>query len=118
MPVRSQFRPGGVDGKDAGGEAAEAGVLATSDPVLDTGVSAVAGLQILDRTLSGRGVGGQNLVAEPFDGVEQGQLRAGTWDLPAHDEPDAGGIAAVRDQAGDLGDLRPVALVTVGVSAV
>ena len=53
-------------------------------------------------------------MAEPFDGVEQGQLRAGVRDLPTHDEPGAFGIAVVGDQAGDLGDLRAVPQLTIG----
>ncbi len=42
--------PGLVGREDAGRESAEAGVLAAADAVLDVGVSAVAGLQVLDRS--------------------------------------------------------------------
>ena len=44
-----ELQPCLVDGEDPGGEAAEAGVFAGSDPVLYPGVGAVAGLQVLDR---------------------------------------------------------------------
>ncbi len=37
---------------------------------------AVAGFQVLDRSLAGRGVGGDDLVAPAFDGVEQDPLGA------------------------------------------
>ncbi len=37
-----EFKPGLVDGEQPGREAAEAGVLAGADAVLDPGVSAVA----------------------------------------------------------------------------
>src|SRR5207244_1544052 len=53
-------------------------------------------------------------VAEAFDGVEQGQLRTRVRDLAAHDEPRALWVAVVGDQAGDLGDLRADAQLTVG----
>jgi hypothetical protein len=46
---RGEFQPRGVDREDAGGEAAEAGVLAGSDAVLDPGVGSVAGVQPGDR---------------------------------------------------------------------
>ena len=44
--------------------------------ILYPGVGAVLGFQVLDRAVSGWGVGGHDLVAHAFDGVEQGQLRA------------------------------------------
>jgi hypothetical protein len=53
-------------------------------------------------------------VAEPFDRVEQGQLRAGVRDLAADDEPCPFRVGGVRYQAGDLGDLRAVTEVTLG----
>ena len=37
-----------------------------------------------------RGVGGEDLVAQAVDGVEQVQLRAGVRAFPAHDQPRAG----------------------------
>ncbi|GAA3485628.1 hypothetical protein GCM10018966_101610 [Streptomyces yanii] len=43
----AEFKPGGIDIETAGGEAAEAGVLAAPDVVLDGGVSAVADLKEL-----------------------------------------------------------------------
>ena len=55
MPVRASSQPGGVDREDAGREPAEAGVLAAADAVLDAGVGAVAGLQVLDRPAAGAG---------------------------------------------------------------
>ena len=56
---------------------AESGVFAGADTVFDASVAAVAGLQVLDGSGADRGVGGDDLVAHAFDGVEQGQLRAG-----------------------------------------
>jgi hypothetical protein len=44
--------------------------------ILYPGVGAVPGFQVLDRAVPGWGVGGHDLVAHAFDGVEQGQLRA------------------------------------------
>ena len=45
--------------------------------ILYPGVGAVPGFEVLDRAVPGWGVGGHDLVAYAFDGVEQGQLRAG-----------------------------------------
>jgi len=53
-------------------------------------------------------------MAEPFDGVEQGQLRARMRELPTHNEPGTDGVAAVGHQAGELGDLRRVPQVALG----
>ena len=69
------------------------------------GVGAMAGFQVLDRPAAGRGVGGHHLVAYAFDGVDQGQLRAGVGPFTAHDEPGAVRIAGQQlggEQAGDL----------------
>jgi hypothetical protein len=65
-------------GEDPGREPAEAGVLAGGvDAVFDTGVAAVAGFEVLDRPVGGVigwGVGGHDLMARAFDGVEQGSI--------------------------------------------
>jgi hypothetical protein len=52
------------------------------DPVLDAGVSAVAGLQV--RELPGAGVGGEGLKPPPVV-VGKCELGAGVWAFPAHD---------------------------------
>ena len=65
--------------------------------------------------LPGRGVGGEHLVAHAFDGVEQGQLRAGVRAFAADDEPGAGRVAVVGDQAGQFADLGAGAGFAVGV---
>ena len=106
---QGEFQPGLVDGEQAGGEPAEAAVFAGADAVFYAGVGAVAGFQELDRPAAGRGVGGHDLVAHAFDGVEQGQLRAGVRAFAAHDEPGAFGVAVGGDEAGDLADFGPVA---------
>lgn len=71
-----EFQPRGVDVELAGREAAEAGVLACPDAVLDAGVGPVTGVQPGQRARSSRGVGGDELVPEALDGVEQVQLSA------------------------------------------
>ena len=73
--------------------------LPRADAVLDPGVGAVAGFQELDRAAAGGGVGGEDLVAHAFDGVEQGQLRAGVRAFAAHDEPGAVRVAGSRSAA-------------------
>src|SRR5205814_6722917 len=99
----------------ARGEPAEAGVFAGADAVLDPGVGAVAGFEVLDRPVAGWGVGGHDLVAHAFDGVEQGQLRAGVRAFAAHDEPGALRVYSGGGQAGDFADFGAVAEFTVGV---
>ena len=82
MPVSASSSQAWLMAKTPGREPAEAGVFAGADAVFDPGVGAVAGLQELDRSGAGRGVGGDHLVAQAFDGVEQGQLRAGVRVVP------------------------------------
>jgi hypothetical protein len=64
--------PGLVDLIGFRGQMLDTGVLGAADPVLDPGVGAVAGFEE-DRLPSG-GVGGDQLVAPPVGGLEQGQL--------------------------------------------
>jgi hypothetical protein len=54
---------------------AEPGVFGVPDPVLNTGVGAVLGLQ--ERQLTCGGVGGEGLISPPVGGFEQGEL--GAW---------------------------------------
>jgi hypothetical protein len=61
--------PGLVDGEVTGGQAAQAGVLAAADAVLDPGLGAVAGFK--KRDLPGGSVGGQQLVAPAVMFLEQ-----------------------------------------------
>jgi hypothetical protein len=101
-----QLQPGLVDREVAGGEAAEAGVLAAADVVLDPGVGPVAGLQVLDRpSARDGGVGEEDLVAHALVLVEQGQLGAGVGPLAADDDPGAVRVPGEVDQAGQFGDL-------------
>jgi len=100
-----ELQPGLVDGEVAGGEAAEAGGLAAADVVLDSGVSAVADLQVLDRAAVGDGrVGEEDLVAHAFVLVEQGQPGAWVGALSADDDAGAVRVPGEVDQAGQLGD--------------
>ena len=69
----------------------------------------------IEPLVAGRGVGGDDLVAHAFDGVEQRQLGAGVRAFAADDEPGAGRVAVVGDQAGEFADLGAVAGVAVGV---
>ena len=78
-------------------------------------MGAVAGFEVLDRPVAGWGVGGHDLVAHAFDGVEQGQLRAGVRAFAAHDEPGALRVSSGGGQAGDFADFGAVAEFTVGV---
>jgi hypothetical protein len=54
-------------------------------------------------------------MAEAFDGVEQGELRAGMWLFAADDEPGAGWVAVVGDEAGQFADVGAVAGFAVAV---
>jgi hypothetical protein len=75
----------------AGGEAAEASVLAAANVVVDDRVPAVADLQMLDGAAAGvRGVGEEHLVAHAFVLVEEGELGAGVRAFTTHD--DAGAV--------------------------
>ncbi len=74
--------------------------------VLDSGVSAVADLQVLDRAAAGDGrVGEEDLVAHAFVLVEQGQLGAWVGTLAADDDAGVVRVSGEVDQAGQLGDL-------------
>lgn len=101
---QGQLQPGLVDREVSGREPAEAGVLAAADAVLDAGVCPVAGLQELDGSVTGRGVGRHDLMPPAFDGVEQRQLGAGMRAFPAGQKPGALGPAGRVEQAGDLAD--------------
>ena len=110
MPVRASCSQAWVDVELAGREPAEAGVLAATDAVLDPGVTTVRGFQILDGAAADRGVGGDDVMAQAFDGVEQVKLGAGVWSFPAHDQPGSGrqrGEDRRCDEVGDLDDLAP-----------
>lgn len=66
-------QPGGVDGERPAGEAAQAGVCAGAEAVLDPGVGAVAGVE--EGQLPDCGVGGEAWVAPAvavFEGVQLG----------------------------------------------
>lgn len=89
----------------AGGEAAEAGGRAAADVVLDSGVRAVADLQVLDRAAADGRVGEENLVAHAFVLVEQGQLGAWVGTLAADDDAGAVRVSGEVDQAGQFSDL-------------
>jgi len=54
-------------------------------------------------------------VAQAFDGVEQGQLRAGVGSFAAHEVAGAGRVAVVRDEAGQFTDFGAVAGFAVAV---
>jgi hypothetical protein len=54
-------------------------------------------------------------MAEAFDGVEQGQLRAGVRVFAAGDEPGARWVAVVGDEAGQFADVGAVAGFTIAV---
>lgn len=78
--------------------------------VLDTGVGSVADLLVLHRAAAGEGrVGEEDLVAHAFVLVEQGQLGDGVGALAADDDAGAVRVAGEVDQAGQLGDLGPIA---------
>lgn len=115
---QGEFQPGGVDREDPGREAAEAGVLAAANAVLHVGVAAVADLKILDGSRPDRGVGGDDLMAQALNGVEQVQLRTGVWAFPAHDQPGSRREPVQNrrcDEVGDLDDLGAVAQVPIGL---
>jgi len=76
-------QPRGVDRGCAGGEAAQAGVLAGADTVLD-GVGPVAGVE--ERELPDAGVGGQALVAGAFAFFEGVELGAGVGPFAADED--------------------------------
>src|SRR5258706_9517049 len=84
-----ELKPRLVDGKVAGREPAEARVLAGADPVLDPRVGAVTQLEELDRPAAAWSVGGEDLVTQAFDAIEQAQLGAGVGAFAAHDQPGA-----------------------------
>ena len=87
---------------------AQAGVAAAADAVLDSGVGAVAGIQV--GVLPDAGVGGEGGVAVAVGLLDQIQLRAGVRAFAAHDHPRPGRIARQDgggQQAGDLGDAAP-----------
>jgi hypothetical protein len=72
---RGRNTPGLVDRELAGREPARAGVFGATDPVLDAGVGAVAGLKPLQR--AGLRVRDEGGVAPAVAFLEQGQLGAG-----------------------------------------
>jgi len=77
-----EFEPGGVDRESPGWEPAEAGGFAGADAVLDLGVAAVPDFQELNRATTVGCVGGEDLMTQAVDLVEQGKLRAGTGKAP------------------------------------
>jgi hypothetical protein len=90
---------------------AQAGGLAGADAVLHAGVRAVAGFEELG--VGAGGVGGQELVAPPVGGLEQGELRAGLGFFAAGDDAQVSWPArqlvtawCVAQQGGELDDAR------------
>ena len=94
------------------GEAVEAGVLGAADAVLAPGPQPVADFEVGE--LPGARVGGQG--GEPVSAhVVEAQPRAGVGFFSAHDHPHALGPSGQVQHAGDLGDVRPLPGVAVGV---
>ena len=91
--------------KAAGGEAAQAGVLAAADAVLDPGVGAVAGVE--ERQLPDAGVGGDALVAPAVAFLEGVELRAGVRAFPADEDPGAGRVVGQRRRPAAGRSARP-----------
>ena len=90
--------------------------LPVGDPVLDTGVRAMACLQ--ERELPAGGVGGERLVAVAVADLERVQRRAGMWVFAADDDAHPGtraGPAAEVEQAGDLDGVGVLTQGAVGV---
>jgi hypothetical protein len=99
--------PGEVDRPGLRRQVAQAGVLAGTYPVLDPGVSAVAGVQQLDRQ-AGAGVGHEAAVLVAIQ-LEEGGLFAGGQLGAAHDHAHglrpAGAFEPLGQQVGDLRDV-------------
>ena len=104
--------PDAVGGQALQGEGSQAGVLGAADAVLAPGPQPVADFEAWEPP-SPR-VGGEG--GEPVSAhVVEAQPRAGVGFFAAHDDPHALGPSGQVQQAGDLGDVRPLAGVAVGV---
>ena len=104
--------PDAVGGEALQGEAVESGVLGASDAVLASGPQPVPDFEVGE--LAGARVGGQGGEPVSVDVVEA-QPRAGVGSFAAHDDPHAVGPSGQVQQVGDLGHVRPLPGVSVGV---
>jgi hypothetical protein len=103
--------PGVVVGCGVEREPGEPAGLGVPDDLFGAGTLAVSQLERGD--VAAGGVGDEGGVAKAFDGVEQRELRARVWAVPAHDQP---GAVRPRVQVHQLGELDDVGAVTVAAT--
>ena len=110
--AQTKFQPDLVQREVRAGQVTQAGCLPAADPVLYAGVGAVTDFQV--GQLAAFGVGEEGGQPVPV-GVGEPQLRAGVRPFPAGEQPGAGRPVIKVHAAGDLGDVRAVARLSVDV---